>query len=92
MSSDSFMWVIRSGAVEGIKRNFFWAHVRRYFVESIPLDSRGKELPESKGAEGREFINLLFKLEKKMEGLSLKKRNKASGSIPCYPRRLLVVG
>ena len=114
-SSDSFMWVIRSGAhekitasyfyyspsrsgriaqkllegfrgylttdafpgynkVEGIKRNFCRAHVRRYFVESIPLDNRGKEIPGSKGAEGREFINLLFKLEKEMEDLSLSEK------------------
>ncbi len=35
-----------------------WAHCRRYFVESIPLDNKGKEIPGSKGAEGREYINL----------------------------------
>jgi len=103
-SSNSFMWVIRSGAsepitatyfyyspsrsgeiakkllegydkylttdayigyekVEGIKRNLCWAHVRRYFIESIPLDDKGKEIPGSKGAEGRGFIDLLFKIE-----------------------------
>jgi len=110
-STDSFMWVIRSGAseditasyfhyspsrsskvaqklltefkgylttdayiaydkVDNIKRNLCWAHVRRYMIESIPLDSRGKEIPGSKGAEGRDLINLLFKLEDEMKNLS----------------------
>lgn len=125
-SSNSFMWVIRSGAyenitasyfyyspsrsgriaqkllegfhgylttdayagynkVDDIKRNLCWAHVRRYFIESIPLDSKGKEIPDSKGAEGREFINLLFKLEKEMEELPFEdketKRQVASRAI-----------
>lgn len=60
--------------VEGIKRNLCWAHCRRYFAESIPLDNSGKEIPGSKGAEGREFINLLFKLEEEMKNLSIKER------------------
>jgi len=109
-SSDSWMWVIQSGAceevkatyfhysrtrgsevavalltgfhgflttdayvvyeqVEGIIRNLCWAHVRRYMSESIPLETNGKEIPGSKGAEGREFINLLFKLEAEMKDL-----------------------
>lgn len=113
--SDSWMWVIQSGAnesikatffhysrtrsgdvpknlladfegylttdayaayekVEGIKRNLCWAHLRRYFVESIPLDSQGKEIPGSKGAEGREYVNLLFKLEEKMADLDYKEK------------------
>lgn len=114
-SSDSWMWVIQSGAsedikatffhyartrggdvarkllsgfhgylttdaysgyesVEDIKRNLCWAHVRRYFVESIPLDSNGKEISGSKGAEGREFINLLFKLEQEMSDLTYEEK------------------
>lgn len=114
-SSDSWMWVIQSGAcedikatffhysrtrgsavakdllsdfhgylttdayigyekVEGIKRNLCWAHARRYMVESIPLDNKGKEIPGSKGAEGREFINLLFKLEDEMKDMTDEKR------------------
>ena len=88
--SESFMWVVRSAACEGIQAAFFhyaksrngdtaaellsgfhgylvtdaysgyekvegitrclcWSHVRRYYIESIPLDSSGKELPGSKG-------------------------------------------
>lgn len=114
-SSDSFMWVIRSGAyenitasyfyyspsrsgkiaqkllegfigylttdafagynkVDNIKRNLCWAHLKRYLIESIPLDSRGKEIPGSKGAEGREFIDLLFKLEREMKELTIEDR------------------
>ena len=30
--------------VENIKRNLCWAHCRRYFIESIPLDNKGKGL------------------------------------------------
>lgn len=60
--------------VENINRNLCWAHVRRYFVESIPLDSRGKEIPNSKGAEGREYINLLFKIEEEIKDLTLKEK------------------
>jgi hypothetical protein len=39
-------------------------------IESIPLDSRGKEIPGSKGAKGRDLIDLLFKLEDEMKELS----------------------
>lgn len=125
-SSNSWMWVIQSGACEDIKATFFhysrsrggdvasgllkgfqsylttdayigyekveevirnlcWAHVRRYLVESIPLDTNGKELSGSKGAEGREFINLLFKLESEMKDLTYEekkeKRQEASRAI-----------
>lgn len=60
--------------VENIKRSLYWAHCRRYFVESIPLDTNGKEIPGSKGAEGREYINLLFKLEEEMKDLPNEER------------------
>lgn len=65
--------------VDGIKRSLCWAHCRRYFVESIPLDSKGKEIPGSKGTEGREFINLLFKLEDEMKNLSNEDRKEKRG-------------
>ena len=71
--------------VENIKRSLCWAHCRRYFVESIPLDTKGKEIPGSKGAEGREYINLLFKLEEEMKDLPneerKEKRQEASKAI-----------
>lgn len=62
-----------------------WAHCRRYFIESIPLDNQGKEIKGSKGAEGREYINLLFKVEKEIENLFFEekkiKRQEASKPI-----------
>ncbi len=63
--------------LDSIKNVFCWAHCRRYFIDSIPLDSKGKEIPGSKGAEGREHINLLFKLERKISQCSYEeKKNK----------------
>ena len=71
--------------VEGVKRSLCWAHVRRYLIESIPLDSSGKELPGSKGAEGREYIRLLSKVEDKIKNLpyeeKVRKRQEASRPI-----------
>jgi len=59
---------------EHIKRSLCWSHCRRYFIESIPLDSKGKEIPGSKGAEGREYINLLFKVEDEIKEFSFEER------------------
>lgn len=62
--------------VDNIKRNLCWAHCRIYMIESIPLNNRGKEIPGSKGPEGKE-IDLLFKLEEEMKDLSFEeKKNK----------------
>ena len=61
--------------VENITRVLCWSHCRRYFIESIPLDSRGKEISGSKGAEGREYINLLFKVEEQIKSLSPEEKN-----------------
>ena len=41
---------------------------------TLPLDSSGKEIPGSKGAEGREYVNLLFKLESEMSDLTYNER------------------
>lgn len=54
--------------VENIIRCLCWSHVRRYFIESIPLD-KGKEIPGSKGAEGRAFCDKLFKIEREIASL-----------------------
>jgi len=43
-------------------------------IESIPLDNSGKEIPGSKGAEGKEFINLLFKLEEEIKELTYEEK------------------
>ena len=70
--------------VPDIKRALCWAHCRRYFVESIPLDKEGKEIPGSKGAEGREYIGLLFKVEDEINDLSYedKKQKRQDASQP----------
>ena len=70
--------------MEDIKRNLCWSHCRRYYIENIPLDNQGKENPGSKGAEGREFINLLFKVEKEIKDLPYeeKKRKRQDVSRP----------
>ena len=60
--------------VDDVKRSLCWSHLRRYFIESIPLDNSGKELPGSKGEEGREFINLLFYMEEHINSLSPEER------------------
>ena len=70
--------------VENITRALCWSHCRRHMIESIPLDSRGKEIPGSKGAEGREYINLLFKVEEQIKSLSPeeKKQKRQEASRP----------
>lgn len=55
--------------VPDVKRALCWSHVRRYLIDSIPLDEKGKEIPGSKGAEGREYIDLLFKIENEIKDL-----------------------
>ena len=54
--------------VESIRRALCWSHVRRYYLDSIPLDSRGKEIAGSKGAEGRAWCDRLFQIEQKLKG------------------------
>lgn len=56
--------------VENIKRGLCWSHCRRYFIDSIPLNTVGKENTGSKGAVGREYIDLLFKIESEIKELS----------------------
>ena len=70
--------------VDNITRALCWSHCRRYFIESIPLDSHGREIPGSKGAEGREYINLLFKVEEDIKCLSPeeKKQKRQEASRP----------
>lgn len=71
--------------VENIKRGLCWSHCRRYFVDSIPLNTDGKEIPGSEGAVEREYIDLLFKVESEIKELSpeekKQKRQKASKPI-----------
>lgn len=55
--------------VEDIIHGLCWSHVRRKYVDSIPLDNSGKEIPGSKGAEARELIDQLFYIEGQIKEL-----------------------
>lgn len=70
--------------VENIQRCLCWSHLRRYYIEAIPLDSRKKEIPGSSGAIGRAYCNTLFKLEKKWKVLTPeeRKQNRLEHSAP----------
>ena len=70
--------------VKNITRSLCWSHARRYFIESIPLDSKGKEISGSKGAEGRGYVDLLFKVEYEIKSLSPeeKKQKRQEASRP----------
>lgn len=61
--------------VPDVKRALCWSHARRYLIDSIPLDAKGKEIPGSKGAEGREYINLLFKVEDEIKDLPYEEKS-----------------
>lgn len=70
--------------VEGITRCLCFSHLRRYYLDAIPLDSRKKEIPGSGGAIGRAYCDKLFKLERKWKELSPeeRKRNRLMQSAP----------
>ncbi len=60
--------------IEGITRSLCWVHVRRKFVDSIPLDSQKRETPGSAGAEARRRIGELFDMEAHIQDLSYEKK------------------
>lgn len=62
--------------VEGIIRCLCFSHLRRYYLDAIPLDSGKKEIPGSGGAIGRAYCDKLFKLERKWKELSPEERKK----------------
>ncbi|MEQ8156031.1 MAG: IS66 family transposase, partial [Clostridiaceae bacterium] len=62
--------------VEGIIRCLCFSHLRRYYLDAIPLDSSKKEIPGSGGAIGRAYCDKLFKLERKWKELCPKERKK----------------
>lgn len=62
--------------VEGITRCLCYSHLRRYYLEAIPLDSGKKEIPGSGGAIGRAYCDKLFRLERKWKGLPPAERKK----------------
>lgn len=60
--------------VEKITHGLCWSHVRRKYIDSIPLDSSGKEIPGSKGAEARKLIDQLFYIEGLIKSLPEKEK------------------
>jgi transposase len=62
--------------VEGIIRCLCYSHLRRYYIEAIPLDSSKKEIPGSGGAIGRDYCDKLFKFERKWKKLTPEERKK----------------
>ncbi len=51
-----------------------WAHARRYFYESVPLDENKKMVTSSDGYTGIEYIDKLFTVEKEIANLSIEEK------------------
>jgi transposase len=70
--------------VEGITRCLCYSHLRRYYLDAIPLDSGKKEIPGSGGAIGRAYCDKLFRLERKWKELTPveRKKNRLIYSVP----------
>ena len=51
-----------------------WAHNRRYFYESIPLDKNKKMITSSTGYTGVKYCDKLFKIEREIANLSVPKK------------------
>ncbi|OQB53509.1 MAG: Transposase IS66 family protein [Firmicutes bacterium ADurb.Bin146] len=62
--------------VEGITRCLCYSHLRRYYIDAIPLDSGKKEIPGSGGSIGRAYCDKLFRLERKWKELTPEERKK----------------
>ena len=53
-----------------------WAHARRYFYESVPLDSNKQMIKTADGYTGVEYIDELFKVEKEIAELKIEEKVK----------------
>lgn len=62
--------------VEDITHGLCWSHLRRKYIDNIPLDSGGKEIPGSKGAEARAMVDQLFHIEGLLKDLQPQERLK----------------
>lgn len=60
--------------VNNITRCYCWSHLRRYFVDALPVDIKKPEatLP----SQAIEYCNKLFQIEKELESLSCTERKK----------------
>ena len=59
--------------VEGVTRCGCWSHLRRYFVEAIPIVQK-KNAMQSNGEIGRDYCNKLFAIEKVLADLPTDER------------------
>ncbi len=68
-----------------VNRAECWAHTRRYFYESIPLDEHKNMIQTAEGYKGVKYIDELFEVEREIEKLSVeekvKKRQEKSAPI-----------
>ena len=68
--------------VQGAERAGCWAHMRRKWLEAMPEGANAKTC---KAAQGYEFCNRLFELERQFEGLTaeerLRQRKEKSGPV-----------
>ncbi len=71
--------------IEDVTHAECWAHARRYFYESVPLDSSKKMVQTSDGYQGVKIIDELFKIEEEISELEpdekLEKRQEKSKPI-----------
>lgn len=61
---------------EEINRAECWTHTRRYFYESVPLDSNKKLITSNDGYTGVKYIDELFKIEKEITNLGVDEKLK----------------
>ena len=71
--------------IENVTHAECWAHCRRYYLDSVPLNSKKKPIKTAAGYRGVELIDELFKIERSIKGLSdeekLKVRSEKSAPI-----------
>lgn len=61
-------------SIEGITHAECWAHARRYFYESVPLDLHKKMLVTAEGYKGIELIDALFDVEREISSFSIEEK------------------
>ena len=57
-----------------VNRAECWAHTRRYFYESVPLDENKNMVQTAEGYKGVKYIDELFKVEREIEKLSVEEK------------------
>lgn len=59
---------------EDVNRAECWAHARRYFYNSVPLDNNKKMITTSDGYTGVKYIDELFKIEQEIAELNIEEK------------------